>query len=78
MPAYDAYTPDLEQGQEERYDAFFRAFQDLSDRISAVVFWGLSDPTSWLRPHPDEREDWPLLFDEDYEPKKAFWKVMDE
>jgi endo-1,4-beta-xylanase len=42
-----------------------------------VVFWGLSDPTSWLTTQPDEREEWALLFDEKYEPKKAFWKVVD-
>jgi endo-1,4-beta-xylanase len=42
-----------------------------------VVFWGLSDPTSWLTTHPDERPDWPLLFDERYEPKQAFHTVMD-
>jgi endo-1,4-beta-xylanase len=77
IPVHDAYTPDIEQRQVDRYSEFFEVFRTHSDKISAVVFWGLSDPTSWLRNQPDEREDWPLLFDENYQPKKAFWAVAD-
>ena len=75
VPVHEAYTPSVEQQQVERYEAFFRVFRDCSDQLSAVVFWGLSDPTSWLRTHPDEREDWPLLFDGEYRPKKAYQAV---
>jgi len=77
VPVHPAYTPSVEQKQTERYDAFFGAFRRCSDHLSAVVFWGLSDPTSWLRTQPDERDDWPLLFDENYEPKKAYGAVID-
>lgn len=77
VPVHKDYALSIEQKQTERYDAFFRVFRRCGDQISAVVFWGLSDPTSWLRTHPDERDDWPLLFDENYEPKKAYWAVMD-
>ena len=77
VPVHPAYTPSVEQKQTERYDAFFGAFRRCSDQLSAVVFWGLSDPTSWLRTQPDERDDWPLLFDENYEPKKAYEAVID-
>jgi endo-1,4-beta-xylanase len=77
VPFHDAYSPSIEQKQTERYDLFFQAFRRCSDQLSAVVFWGLSDPTSWLLTHPDERDDWPLLFDADYEPKKAYRAVVD-
>jgi len=77
VPVHDAFAPSMEQTQAERYDEFFRTFRDSSHRISAVVFWGLSDPTSWLNTHPDERPDWPLLFDERYEPKQAYRTVFD-
>jgi len=77
VPVHRAYAPYIEQLQIERYYEFFRVFRKCSDKLSAVVFWGLSDPTSWLLTHPDKRDDWPLLFDEIYEPKKAFWAVVD-
>jgi len=77
LPVHDAFTPSMEQAQAQRYDEFFRTFRDSSHGISAVVFWGLSDPTSWLNTHPDERPDWPLLFDEHYEPKQAYRAVFD-
>jgi len=78
VPVHESYTPTMERRQTERYDEFFRVFQRCSPGISAVVFWGLSDPTSWLNTYPDERPDWPLLFDEHFEPKQAFYAVMDE
>jgi endo-1,4-beta-xylanase len=77
VPVHEAYTPSIEQKQTERYDAFFEVFRRCSDQLSAVVFWGLSDPTSWLTTHPDERDDWPLLFDENYAPKQAYRAVVD-
>ena len=40
--------------------------------ITAVVFWGLTDGTSW------RREGYPLLFNADYSPKKAFYSVYDQ
>ena len=77
VPVHEAYTPAIEQQQVEKYDAFFQVFRKCGKQISAVVFWGLSDPTSWLCTEPDERNDWPLLFDGNYKPKKAFHVVTD-
>jgi len=41
----------------------------------AITFWGFTDAYSWI----DERfgPDDPLLFDEYYKPKPAYWGVMD-
>lgn len=77
VPVHEDFSAAMEQKQAERYDAFFRIFRASSPAISAVVFWGLSDPTSWLTNQPDVRPDWPLLFDEHYAPKEAFRAVMD-
>jgi len=38
--------------------------------ITAVVFWGITDSTSWIGGYP-------LLFDEDYCAKPAFYAVLD-
>ena len=59
------------------YKKLFEELRSCSDDVSAVVFWGLRDDNSWLKKVPDERNDWPLLFNGDYEPKKVFWDVVD-
>ena len=38
--------------------------------ITAVVFWGITDATSWIGGYP-------LLFDEDYQAKPSFYAVLD-
>lgn len=38
--------------------------------ITAVVFWGITDSTSWIGGYP-------LLFNEDYQAKPAFYAVLD-
>jgi endo-1,4-beta-xylanase len=41
-----------------------------------VTFWNLSDKSTWLDNFPVRgRKDFPLLFDEKYQPKKAFFAV---
>ena len=44
--------------------------KDSGANITACVFWGITDGTSW-RPN-----GYPLLFNADYSPKKAFQSVM--
>jgi endo-1,4-beta-xylanase len=42
-------------------------------RCHAVTFWGFTDAHSWI----DSEGDDPLLFDEQYQPKPAFFGVQD-
>lgn len=60
-----------------RYRNLFDLFREKSDQISSVIFWGLSDDTSWLKTFPITRDDKPLLFDEDLQAKPAYWGVVD-
>jgi endo-1,4-beta-xylanase len=39
----------------------------------AVTFWGITDAHSWV----DRSMDQPLLFDQQYRAKPAFWGVED-
>jgi endo-1,4-beta-xylanase len=42
-----------------------------------VIFWCLSDRSSWLNHWPVRgRKDHPLLFDRDLHPKSSFWRVV--
>lgn len=72
------FTSELQQKQIEKYDMFFRVFRDFKNVITGVTFWNVSDRHSWLDNHPVVgRKNYPLLFDQDLKPKKAYWKVVD-
>ena len=74
----DEFTPELEQKQVDKYDMFFRVFRDYKDILTGVTFWNISDRYTWLDHYPvPGRKNYPLLFDQNYEPKKAYWKVVE-
>lgn len=61
----------------ERYKSIFELFVKHQDKISRVTFWGVNDGQSWLNNWPIKgRTNYPLLFDRDFEPKKAYYKVL--
>lgn len=73
----DTFTPELEQRQLEQYEMFFRVFRDYRDVITGVTFWNVSDRYSWLDFYPVRgRKNYPLLFDQNLKPKKAYWAVV--
>lgn len=73
----DAYTPELEQKQAAQYKMFFRVFRDYKNVLTGVTFWNVSDKYSWLDTYPvPGRKNYPLLFDQNQKPKKAFWEVV--
>jgi endo-1,4-beta-xylanase len=72
-----AYTPDLEKKQEDQYEAIFKILREYRNVITGVTFWNLSDKHTWLDDYPVAgRKNYPLLFDQNYLPKKAYWKVV--
>lgn len=74
----DEFTQELEQKQIDAYDMFFRVFRDYKDVLTSVTFWNVSDKYTWLDTYPVEgRKNYPLLFDENFERKKAYEKVVE-
>ncbi len=74
----DAFTPELEQKQIEKYAELFKVFRQYKNVISGVTFWNISDKHTWLDNYPvPGRKNYPLLFDQNLQPKKAYWKVVD-
>ena len=74
----DEFTSELEQKQQEAYEMFFKVFRDYKDDITGITFWNVSDRRSWLDNFPVRgRKNYPLLFDEQLQPKKAYWKVVE-
>ncbi len=71
------FTPEMEQKQLEQYKLTFEVFRRHKDAIESVTFWNISDRSSWLDNFPvRNRKDYPLLFDKDLKPKKAYHEVV--
>ncbi|MFD2581195.1 endo-1,4-beta-xylanase [Pedobacter vanadiisoli] len=68
-----AFTPEMEQQQLEKYKMVFEVFRKYKKHITGVTFWNLSDRYSWLDGRG--RKNFPLLFDTDLQPKKAYYEV---
>lgn len=68
------FTAEREQKQIDQYKMVFNVFREKKDNITGITFWNVSDRGSWL----DRRgkKAYPLLFDENLKPKKAFWEVV--
>ena len=55
-----------------QYDQLFKTLRRHRDVIDVVTFWNLSDRDSWLG-----TANYPLLFDKELKPKKAYYMVRD-
>jgi endo-1,4-beta-xylanase len=70
------FTEALQTQQANRYNAFFELFRRHRDVVTGVTLWGIADDNTWLSEFSSGRKDFPLLFDTDHKPKKAFDAVM--
>ena len=80
-PKMDPYPKALPKSVEKqlakRYEDIFKLFVKHQDKISRVTFWGVMDKHSWLNDWPiNGRTNYPLLFDRNYQPKKAYYKLI--
>ncbi len=72
-----AFSMEKETRQMEIYKMCFQLFRKYKSDISGVTFWNISDRNSWLDNFPvRNRKDYPLLFDKNLQPKKAYWEVV--
>lgn len=55
--------------------AFFELFRAHKDAIGSVSFWGVADDDTWLSEFSSGRQDFPLLFDVNHQPKEAYYAV---
>jgi endo-1,4-beta-xylanase len=79
MNPYVNGLPDSVQQQLAKdYAALFNLFLKHKDKIERVTFWGVNDGQSWLNGWPVRgRTNYPLLFDREFKPKPAFYKVVE-
>jgi endo-1,4-beta-xylanase len=71
------FTQEKIDRQAAMYKMCFEVFRKYKKVLTGVTFWNISDRYSWLDNFPvPRRKDYPLLFDKDLKPKKAFWEVV--
>jgi endo-1,4-beta-xylanase len=71
QPNNDSYSLNA---QAARYKTFINKAVELKKEgmnITAIIFWGVTDKTSWLGGYP-------LLFDGDYKAKPAFYSIIED
>jgi GH35 family endo-1,4-beta-xylanase len=70
------YSKEVEDLLAEKYKTFFEVMHKNAGKITSVTFWGLNDGMTWLNGFPVRgRTDYPLLFDREMKPKKAYYSV---
>lgn len=76
---YVSGLPDSVQQQlANDYENLFKLFIKYKDKIDRVTFWGVNDGQSWLNNWPVRgRTNYPLLFDREFKPKLAYYKVLE-
>jgi endo-1,4-beta-xylanase len=76
--ANTVFNEEKENKQIDMYRMCFRLFRKYRKVLSGVTFWNISDRRSWLDDFPVRgRKDYPLLFNNDLKPKKAYWQVVE-
>lgn len=74
MPFEDNYGYHLDEVKQKQqadlYSILFDIYKKYAASIDRVTFWGKADIQSW------RGSGMPLLFDNSFRPKKAFWAVM--
>ena len=78
LDPYKNGLPEKIQGKlAQRYEELFKLFLKHRDKIDRISFWGTSDDVSWKNNFPVRgRTNYPLLFDREHQPKKAYYAVV--
>jgi endo-1,4-beta-xylanase len=71
------FTPALEMQQAKRFGDLFALYRKNKGEITSVTFWGVSDDQTWLDNSPVAgRDDFPLLYNDQHQPKAARAAIM--
>lgn len=66
------FSDTIAKMQQDKYDQLFQVMRKYKKNITCVTFWNLSDRDSWLGAN-----NFPLLFDRDYQRKPVYYTVRD-
>lgn len=72
-----ALTEGMKQRQRQRVEDIVSLYRTIpAAQQVGITLWGIADTDSWI-PNFFSRLDWPLLFDEQYNPKPALYGFLD-
>lgn len=78
-PYADGFTEEILEEWNEACADIFRLFLKHQDKITRVTTWGVTDNHSWKNNWPIRgRNDYPLLFDRNYQPKPVVQTIINE
>jgi endo-1,4-beta-xylanase len=76
-PYRDGLPEAVERQVTERWADLFWIYHNRRDKIDRVTLWGVHDGSSWKNNYPvPGRTNYPLLFDRNRQPKRAFDAVV--
>ncbi|WP_051292746.1 endo-1,4-beta-xylanase [Olivibacter sitiensis] len=71
------YTPAIQSQQAQKYFHIARTFHNIADTLRhGITTWNVSDADTWITGRY-ERPDWPLPFDENYQRKTAYYRILE-
>ena len=77
-PWPDGLPGEIQQELADRYADIFEIYLRHRDDITRVTFWGVADGDSWKNNWPvSGRTNYPLVFDRVWQPKPAFFSIVD-
>lgn len=77
-PYADGLPEAVSKAQSVRYVDLFRILLAHKDQVARVTFWGVHNGQSWKNGWPMEgRTDYPLLFDRNYQPRQAYYEIIE-
>ncbi|MHA8100716.1 endo-1,4-beta-xylanase [Aquirufa nivalisilvae] len=66
------------KAQSDKFQLLFTSFANIpASQQYGITFWNVGDKDSWLRGYFKRPKEYPLLFDEAYQRKGAYWELIE-
>lgn len=78
LQEYATFTPEMEKAQAEKYKTLVMLYRKHvpKDQQYGITFWDFTDRDTWIKDFFNI-EDWPTIFDEDLNPKEAYYGFLE-
>lgn len=73
-----SFTPELAETQKQRIKTIVDFYNTIPEGLQfGITMWGIKDDDSWLLSFLDNENEWPLLFDENFNAKPAYDGILE-